>query len=301
MNRNNPDTISQKYRSEVQTSGYRFIISYAEKLDGETVEVLHEHMEFEIYYVLDNRIVSRVADNELTVNRGELLLLAPGAKHHTVYEPGVEKTYFVLIFSVEAQPNLKTSQPECRLQFEEIQGRLDRVRELGHLVAPGHPDMDLILDRIRQEMLDRQTGWNDLVNSYLHHFFIHAMRGVDTDRSAVPAPSEHLNLGVEATKFMHRNYHRDIALEDAAEYLHISPRHVNRAFRQVFGSTFSKTLSLFRLNYAKKYLLATDEPIEKIAEMVGFHSSRTLFKLFNQYEHMTVSDWRQLHRKAAKK
>ncbi|MCD8350224.1 MAG: AraC family transcriptional regulator [Planctomycetaceae bacterium] len=298
MNRNTPETLSQKYRSEIIMPGYKFVISYAEKLDGDTVEVLHGHQAFEVYYVLANRILSMVGDQEVTLNQGDLLLLAPNVRHHTIYEPGVDKEYFVLIFSVEA--NTAAKPVESRYQFEEVEKRLELARKDSYLTAHGHDDMAQIIARIGREMVDRQVGWQDMVNSLLHHFFLFSMRAFETEQSAVPGPSEHLNLGVEATKYMHSNYHREIAVEDAAAYLGISPRHVNRAFRQVFGSTFSKTLSLFRLNYAKKFLVSTDDSIDKIAERVGFKSARTLFKLFQQYEDMTVSDYRLQQRKKVK-
>lgn len=294
------DIVSQMHRGEVLTPGYKFVVSYAEKLNGDTVEFLHTHLHYEIYFVLENRIVSHVEGLNHTLNKGDIMFLAPKARHHTVYEPGVEKDYFVLIFEIVPTPGLERLQPEYRTQYEEIRERLDIVDGRKCLITRGDSEMMIAdLERIRREKTDLLIGWNDLVNSCLHHFFIHAVRAipVGTSHSSVERPPERYNLGVDASKFMHGNYHRDISLEDAAEYLKISPRHVNRVFREVFGTTFSKTLSLLRLNYAKKHLAATDHSIEKISELVGFRTPRTLFKLFNQYEHMTVSEYRRKNRR----
>lgn len=294
------DIVSQMYRGEVHTPGYTFVVTYAEKLNGDTVEFLHTHLYYEIYFVLENRIVSHVEGENHTLNKGDILFLAPKAKHHTVYEPGVRKEYFVLIFEVVPTPGLERLQPEYRMQYEEIRERLDIVDTRRQLVTRGGTDgMIAILESIREEKTERLIGWTDLLNSYLHHFFIHAIRAIEvgTPHSSIEKPPEKLNLGVDASKFMHGNYHRDISLEDAAEYLKISPRHVNRVFREVFGTTFSKTLSLLRLNYAKKHLSSTDHSIEKVSELVGFRTPRTLFKLFNQYEHMTVTEYRKKTRR----
>lgn len=292
------NVISQMYRSEVLAPGYKFDIFYAEKLDGDTVEVLHTHQEFEIYYVLENRIVSHVEGTEYTLEKGATLFLAPGVKHHTVYEPNLEKDYFVLIFDVVPAPSFERLPEEERSQYLEVARRLDLIRERRSLVAPGDAEMAAILEKIREEKTARSVGWMSLLNSYLHHFFIHALRGIEAEQpvSRVEESPDKRNLGVDASKFMHANYHRDISLEDAAEYLNISPRHVNRVFRDVFGSTFSKTLSLFRLNYAKKYLASTGDSIEKVAEQVGFKTPRTLFKLFSQYEKTTAAEYRKSHR-----
>lgn len=294
------DIVSQMYRGEVLTPGYKFVVTYAEKLNGDTVEFLHTHLQYEIYFVLENRIISHVEGQNHTLNKGDILFLAPKTKHHTVYEPGVKKDYFVLIFEVVPTPGLERLQPAYRTQYEEIRERLDIVDDRKSFITRGDTnEMLAVLERIRREKTERLIGWNDLLNAYLHHFFIHAARliEVETSHSSIEKPPEKLNLGVDASKFMHGNYHRDISLEDAAEYLKISPRHVNRVFREVFGTTFSKTLSLLRLNYAKKHLSSTDHSIEKISEMVGFRTPRTLFKLFNQYEHTTVADYRRKNRK----
>ncbi len=303
MQDTHPDIVSQMYRSEVFAPGYKFDIYYAEKLNGETVEVLHSHHNFEIYYALENRIVSRIEDGEHVLEKGNALFLAPGVLHHTVYEPNVSKDYFVLIFDVVPSHPLDKLPDEHRTQYLEVKERLDMILEQRFLIARGAPDMALILERIRQEKINRYINWMSLLNSYLHHFFIHAIRevGVESSHSTVEEPQEKLNLGVDATKFMHANYHRDISLEDAAEYLNISPRHVNRVFRDVFGSTFSKTLSLFRLNYAKKYLASTGDSVEKISEKVGFKTPRTLFKLFSQYEKMSAAEYRKKYQAKAKK
>lgn len=287
--------VSQLYRSHVAAPGYRFDIHYAEKLDGDTVEVQHSHQSFEIYYVLENRIVSQIEDQEYTLNKGDVLFLAPGILHHTVFEPKVAKDYFVLIFDVEPNQPPDRLPDEDRCQYLEIASRLDVVRSRKFYIAPGEAVMPDILENIRQEKTTRRIGWMSLLNSNLYHFFVHAIRGIATDAQPpqIELAPERRNLGVDASKFMHANYHRDISLEDAAEYLNISPRHVNRVFRDVFGSTFSKTLSLFRLNYAKKYLASTSDSVEKISEKVGFKTPRTLFKLFSQYEQMSAAEYRK--------
>lgn len=296
MKENDPETISQKYITDVVTPGFKFILNYAEKLSGDTVEFLHTHPNFEIYYVLENRIQSFVEGTILTLEKGDILFLAPDVKHYTIYEPQIAKEYFVLIFNIALHSHHGRLPSEYESQYAEIMERLDVIRDAGYLVLRRIPYLGGILENIRQEMLRRGIGWNILVNQGFFQFFINAIRQVETAPSLTNEPPEHLNLGLEASKYIHANYHLEITLESVAEYLGITPRHVNRVFRKIFGTTFAKTLSLLRLNYAKKYLLTTDHSIDKISELVGFRTPRTLFKLFNQYEGMTVAEYRARHK-----
>ena len=43
--------------------------------------------------------------------------------------------------------------------------------------------------------------------------------------------------------------------------------------------------------------MTTDLSIEEIAEKIGFTSSRALYKLFQQYEGLSLSQYRERHKK----
>ena len=63
------------------------------------------------------------------------------------------------------------------------------------------------------------------------------------------------------------------------------------------STTFMKNTNLLRIAYAKNYLCTTDLSIEEIAEKIGFTSSRALYKLFQQYEGLSLSQYRERHKK----
>ena len=71
---------------------------------------------------------------------------------------------------------------------------------------------------------------------------------------------------------------------------------MTRIFSDYFGISFRRTLSIYRLNYAKNYLIFTDKPVEEIAELVGISAPQTLYRLFKENEGMTISEYRRYHR-----
>jgi AraC-like DNA-binding protein len=83
-----------------------------------------------------------------------------------------------------------------------------------------------------------------------------------------------------------------------ADAMYVTPRHVSRIFNEYFGTSFGKTLSIYRLSYAKNYLCDTDYPVEKIATLVGFASPQSLYKLFKEREKMTIKKYRDMHNKS---
>ncbi len=95
---------------------------------------------------------------------------------------------------------------------------------------------------------------------------------------------------------MHEHYHKNISLEDVSKAFYITPRHVTRIFSDYSGTSFRKTLNIYRLNYAKNYLCYTDKPVEEIAELVGISAPQTLYRLFKENEGMTISEYRKYHK-----
>ena len=108
------------------------------------------------------------------------------------------------------------------------------------------------------------------------------------------------NLPIEFTKYLHANYpNPDLALQDVADYFFMSPRHVNRLFKDFFGASVAKTLTRYRINYAKNYLLDTGFSVDEIAEKVGFGSASTLSRLFKEVEGITISEYRYRHKRSS--
>ena len=100
------------------------------------------------------------------------------------------------------------------------------------------------------------------------------------------------NLAIQITKYSYANHDQVITLQYIADALHISPRHISRLFYEYFGTGFAKTLSIYRLNYAKNYLCDTDLPVEEIASLVGFSTPTALYRLFKATEGMSIAEYR---------
>lgn len=98
-------------------------------------------------------------------------------------------------------------------------------------------------------------------------------------------------------RYIHSHYQEELSIEKVAEALNVSSRHINRSYSAMFGTTFIKNANLLRIAYAKDYLCTTDDSIEEIAEKVGFASTRTFYKLFQQYEGISASQYRTLHKR----
>lgn len=286
-----PNHIYHEYITTLSLQDYDFIIHYAELLNGSVIEFLHYHPLYEIYYVINGNLKIFVNNKELTLEAGSILFLAPNVNHHVIYEPNNSRNYFVLIFDILSNNSSKSS----ALEYRAIKQELDFICKTQYIVLHNIFDLNEILDKIWMETQEQKIGWYTASNFLYHHFFIASIRHIHEKSFKQDKPPGILNLGLIASKYIHMNYQNKITIESVAEYLNITPRHVNRVFEALFGTTFSKTLKILRIEYAKNYLCNTNYSLEDIAELVGFASAQTLSENFCKVEGISITKYRSEH------
>lgn len=85
-----------------------------------------------------------------------------------------------------------------------------------------------------------------------------------------------------ALTMIERNFARDLTDEDIAQELGISTSHFRYLFRQATQSPFNKFLMAVRLEKAREILLTSDEPVNEVADHVGFASPAHFSRVFAQ-------------------
>lgn len=285
--------ISQKQVKHLPLGSYDFVIHYAEMLNEETVEFRHSHNYMELFYVYDGDLVIRFDNNrELEMHTGDLMLVSANASHHVQNIPGERKTYFVLIFELKAIKGHQSRLTDDLKELQQMEEILKTTTEQTYTYVSAGWDAEFLLKQISKETNEKQFGSTTYINMLYYGFFIQALRYIVSTEKAADSTEQSLNLAIETTKYIHAHYAEDISLETLAANLYISPRHANRLFRKMFGTTFGKTLRMLRLTYAKSLLSTTNLSVDDIAERVGFSSAQALRKVFKQAEGITISQYK---------
>lgn len=87
----------------------------------------------------------------------------------------------------------------------------------------------------------------------------------------------------EAKRYLEKNYHQPIRLEDVAGALEVSPFYLSRIFNRESEFSLFQYLTEVRINAAKKLLREERYIIGDIAQMVGFESSNYFSKVFRKH------------------
>lgn len=272
-------------------------VNYVEKLDESCVEYRHVHDFYEIYYCLSGIQHLNIGSETLTLTPNTFAILKPGNYHNTVYEPSLLKRYVVFCFLPSASTAKKNYLNNDSIRF--WQSFKEYFIENNYLLCKDEYNCADILMNMRKEFINNLPGKDMIISSLYQQYIVNICRHFLSENlgSYIDEEKGNTNLTIEITKYLHANYNKDITIQDVSNKYFISPRHLNRIFEDFFGESFKRTLNIYRINYAKNYLLDTDYSIEKISELVGFPSTKSMNKYFMEIEEIKPSEYRKLYRK----
>lgn len=92
--------------------------------------------------------------------------------------------------------------------------------------------------------------------------------------------------------YIENNYHKNISLNEIADYLHFGASYVSRVFKEKTGITLKKYIINKKLLYAQKQLANTQKPINQIAHEMGYEDYSYFSRLFKKEYGVTPKIYR---------
>lgn len=90
-------------------------------------------------------------------------------------------------------------------------------------------------------------------------------------------------------QFIHENFDQEITIQEIADEVGLNSEYLNKLFKKEVGQGFSKYLTAYRMEAAKKLLRTGAYRINEVSEMVGYKNSAYFSLVFHQYEGLTPS------------
>lgn len=98
----------------------------------------------------------------------------------------------------------------------------------------------------------------------------------------------------DAKKYIFDHIGEELNVKDIADYIHMSPSHFSRVFKQQTGFSPYEFVLVTRLNKAKDYLKKTDLTVSEIAYEVGFNSDANFVYFFTKHTGYSPNKFRKL-------
>ncbi|MGL5328974.1 MAG: helix-turn-helix domain-containing protein, partial [Peptostreptococcaceae bacterium] len=94
-------------------------------------------------------------------------------------------------------------------------------------------------------------------------------------------------------KYVEKNIHKNITLEDAASFVNLSPHYLSKIFKKETKVNFITYLTDKRIEIAKEMLEDESIPISNIAIELSYSKSNYFSKVFKKKVGSTPSEYRE--------
>ncbi len=99
-----------------------------------------------------------------------------------------------------------------------------------------------------------------------------------------------------AKKYIAENYGGECALQDVANYAHLSANYLSSTFKKKVGVSMNTYITVTRINEAKRLLKETDDDVYDIGEHVGYRDQKHFRKVFKENVGISPIKYRSLYR-----
>ncbi|MBP1995875.1 AraC family transcriptional regulator [Paenibacillus eucommiae] len=264
----------------------------------------HHHSEYELHYIPRGKGKVILEGQAFSLQEGMLYVTGPGVTHYQeadAFEAMDELCLHVDIVPLEpeyqADEGAKQDGHAEWGQSTEIAEAEAFVEELAALQAVPAMDVQDAMECFLTAYLawrDSRLGQFEIIKQSILQILLRTIAAYSTSKPNLDLPSRDMKSYRYqlAVHFIQDNYRRPITLESVSERVKISPRQLQRIFKEQAGTTFSEHLERVRLIHVSDELRQSDRKLEHIAESNGFASSNYLHYVFKKTYGMTPMQFR---------
>ncbi len=255
----------------------------------------HKHAEFEFHFIPQGKGKVILEDQEHALRSGMFYLTGPEVIHYQ--EADALEAMEELCLHVEIVERQQADNAEID-DWEAAEAR-DCVRRL--LELPARPAIDTH-DAMTQFLnayhacIENYSGSYTTIKQSVIQILLRAVRAYDNEeRHSTRYPTRDMKAYRYrlAMEYIQANFGGVITLEDVADKLNLSARHIQRLFKELHdGHTFSRVLEDVRLAAVCRQLTESSASIEAIARQTGFAGGNYLHTVFRKRFGITPSAFR---------
>jgi AraC-like DNA-binding protein len=254
----------------------------------------HNHSSFEVQLIFQGSGVMKVEGESIRFDGKSAFLIFPGVYHVLEFAPGIEIKRRSFSFSYD---NTRIKQFSSTMQeMNKIQALLtDETKKYYHIVD--FPDsIERYLEDANNEFMEHRLFYHANLQSIFSCILIKLFRmfeGDEEEKYSINEDEYDAMRIYTIEKFFDERHSEDVRMEDLANLLGISVRHLNRVIKRFFGVSFREKLAKTRIEVAKDLLKNTEMSIFDISWKVGYGSTVSFSSAFKKYTGSTPGMFRK--------
>lgn len=248
--------------------------------DQSRPRILHAHQDLaEILLICGGRGRYLIGETFYEVRAGDLLLYNSGVVHDEFSsEEDAISSYCAALAGLRL-PGLR-----------ENAFIADGAPPIFHAGAEAE-DLRLLLDMMYRYLLEDRPGCEALC-CHLTLALLGRIRQLTGDVRDRDDP-EPKTLGRQVQAYIDAHFSEPLTLQDMGRALHVSPYYLSHVFKEASGYSPNQYLLRRRIGEAQNLLIATDLPMAKIAEQVGFETQNYFNLQFSKHVGMPPGKYRE--------
>lgn len=131
----------------------------------------------------------------------------------------------------------------------------------------------------------------------LHHSLIAILVKLDAEIERERFARSNHNVAIQIKAYIDQHYaDPNLSLNQVSDIFGVSPKNVSSLFKEELDVKFIDYLLKVRFDHAKQMLMDTDEPIQNIAEKVGYMHVISFHRAFKKMFELPPGEYRNLYR-----
>ncbi|SMQ84674.1 transcriptional regulator, AraC family [Bacillus sp. OV166] len=247
---------------------------------------VHRHSFFEVCYVLNGEGQYKDLDVQYPLKKGTVFLSRPNIHHQILSETGL----FLVFVAFEILHK------KSKVDAISMYNLLAKTNRICTSVADDSPTALLWRALVDYTSNGGANDFNFITNmahslilSFSTMFSETNQRSRNQEKMFSNRSPTHL---YQAKLFIRDNLSEPLKLEDVANYLHISSRHLSRIFSTELCESFSNYIRKERVKEAACLLEMTNIPIKEIADVAGFGSVHYFTRVFTTMMNVSPAKYR---------
>lgn len=271
--------------SETRPSGNFTIRAVKDILKGS--DILHELHRHSYFFILAIKTGSGYHDIDFErhqVSDNTIFLLRPGQVHQLELKAGSEG------YLIEFDNNFYSPTDDISSQrLRKATSRNICEPEKEKFAKPY-----AILEHVFDEFTEKEYGYKDVIKSDLDIFFIEYIRQCRSSKTNDMGKGSYAQTRFEELmEMIEKNIATLKQVSQYGEMLHLSAYQLNSITKDAVGKSASEVINEHIVLEAKRYLLATQNQIKEIANVLGYEDISYFIRFFKKHTGYSPESFRQ--------
>ena len=257
----------------------------------------HQNDFLELTYVVQGHVSVIVDQKKMSFRENELYLINPNVSYQEikkesdgiVFNISLKASFFnEMLFSNIPEHSSKGFLRKCLMEEKNS----EQMLRFSPTITSEQKKISDIYSLILEEYKAKQTGYMVVIQGYFIRLLDYLVTNYQFSFSKDVRNQYREYLFQEVKRYMYIHY-QDIRLSDLSSVFHYQENYFNRLIREFTGKSYSVYLIHVRMKTARDLLEYTDESIEEIMEMAGYHNKGFFYRAFTEEYGVTPAVYRK--------